>query len=386
MATAPRVALACALSLAIGAGAAHWGFGRGAPAAAAAAPAIVAHDANALELSAADIATVVERQWQAALPVSGGLVARQRATVSARVDAEVRTTPVAEGMAVRAGQTVLLLDDGDARARVAVQRAARREALARLALATRQHESSIRLLARQYIAQNAFDTTRSNVELAQAALSSVDAQLDIAQRALANVTVRAPYAGIISERLVQQGEKVALGTPLFTLVDLNHLVLEVAVPGADVGRIRRGQQVLFQVDGHQGRSFAGTVGRVNPEAEAGSRAMIVYIDVDNRDQALRAGMFAKGSIALEAAAPSLLVPTGALRKQGASSVVYRIEGTQVVAQVVAQVVETGAHNEQEGLTEIRSGLKAGERIIGIKLDGVKPGTRVKLPAEPQRGA
>lgn len=380
MATAPRVALACALSLAIGAGAAHWGFGRGTPAAAA--PVSVARDADALELSAADIATVLERQWQAALPVSGGLVARQRATVSARVDAEVRSTPVAEGMAVRAGQTVLLLDDGDARARVAVQRAARREALARLALAARQHESSIRLLARQYIAQNAFDTTASNVELAQAALSSVDAQLDIAQRALANVTVRAPYAGVISKRMVQQGEKVALGTPLFTLVDLDHLVLEVAVPGADIGRIRSGQKVIFQVDGHRDRSFSGKVGRVNPEAEAGSRAMIVYIDVDNRDQLLRAGMFAKGSIALEPASPSLLVPTSALRRQGAASVVYRIDGTQIVA----QVVEAGAHNEEEGLTEIRSGLQAGARIIGIKLDGVKPGTRVKLPAEPQRGA
>lgn len=379
----PRLALACALSLTIGALGAYWASARGTSADARyAAPAIVAPDANALELSAEDIATVLERPWQAALPVSGGLVARQRATVSARVDAEVRTTPVAEGMAVRAGQTVLLLDDGDARARVAVQRAARREALARLALATRQHESSIRLLARQYIAQNAFDTTRSNVELAQAALSSVDAQLDIAQRALANVTVRAPYAGIISKRMVQQGEKVALGTPLFTLVDLDHLVLEVAVPGADIGRIRRGQKVLFQVDGHQGRSFSGKVGRVNPEAEAGSRAMIVYIDVDNRDQLLRAGMFAKGSIALEPGAPSLLVPTSALRKQGGALLVYRIDGSQIVA----QVVKPGAQNDAEGLTEIDSGLEAGERIIAIKLDGVKPGTRIKLPAAPQRGA
>ncbi|MES2740693.1 MAG: efflux RND transporter periplasmic adaptor subunit [Pseudomonadota bacterium] len=380
MATAPRVALACALSLAIGAGAARWGFGPGVPAAAASAT--VAPDVDALELSAADIVAVLERQWQAALPVSGGLVARQRATVSARVDAEVRSTPVAEGMAVRAGQTVLLLDDDDASARVAVQRAARREALARLELATRQHESSIGLLARQYIAQNAFDTTRSNVELAQAALSSVDAQLDIARRALANVTVRAPYAGIISKRMVQQGEKVALGTPLFTLVDLDHLVLEVAVPGADIGRIRSGQKVLFQVDGYRERSFEGRVGRVNPEAEAGSRAMIVYVDVDNRDQVLRAGMFAKGSIALAPTAPSLLVPTSALRKQGAAWVVYRIEGTQIVA----QVVHAGAHHEEEGLTEIRAGLQAGARIIGIKLDGVKPGTRVKLPAEPPRGA
>ena len=379
----PRVALACALSLSIGALGAYWASARGTSADAQyPAPAIVAQDANALELSAEDIATVLERPWQAALPVSGGLVARQRATVSARVDAEVRTTPVAEGMAVRAGQTVLLLDDGDARARVAVQRAARREALARLALATRQHESSSRLLARQYIAQNAFDTTRSNVELAQAALSSVDAQLDIAQRALANVTVRAPYAGIISKQMVQQGEKVALGTPLFTLVDLDHLVLEVAVPGADIGRIRRGQKVLFQVDGHQGRSFSGKVGRVNPEAEAGSRAMIVYIDVDNRDQLLRAGMFAKGSIALEAGAPSLLVPTSALRKQGGALVVYRIDGSHIVA----QVVKPGAQNDAEGLTEIDSGLEAGARIIAIKLDGVKPGTRIKLPAAPQRGA
>ncbi|MBB3117573.1 efflux RND transporter periplasmic adaptor subunit [Pseudoduganella violacea] len=327
-----------------------------------------------LTLAAAEVATATLRPLPALLPISGSLVARQRATVRAKVNAEVRGSLLAEGVAVRAGQVLLQLDTADLRAQLAMQRALRQEAQARLALAQRQHASSTQLQAQQFISQHAYDTTHSNEELARAALGAADARLEIAQRALDDATVRAPYAGIVSKRFVQAGDKVAPDTPLFAIVDLEHLVLEAAVPASDIARVRAGQQVDFTVDGHAGRRFSGTVARVNPETEAGARAMLVYIEVHNRDRALSAGMFAQGSIALAPDTPSLLVPSAALRRQGNATVVYRIEQ----GRLLAQTVQTRLDGTSQGWTAITAGLAPGARIVGVRLDGLKTGRRVRL--------
>jgi membrane fusion protein (multidrug efflux system) len=94
-----------------------------------------------------------------------------------------------------------------------------------------------------------------------------------------------------------------------------------------------GQDVRFQVDGFQQRSFAGKVARINPTAEAGSRSMLVYISVDNADSALRGGMFAKGSITTEKSAHAAGAAGGAAQGKG-RDVVYKIEGGKVLAQPV----------------------------------------------------
>jgi len=124
------------------------------------------------------------------------------------------------------------------------------------------------------------------------------------------------------------------------------------------------------------------VARINPAAEAGSRAMLVYISVANDDGLLRAGMFAKGQITTEKSSARPIVPLAALRKDGARDVVYRVDG----GKVVAQPIELGMRNDDEGLAEVTGGLDAGAVLLAVPLDGVKPGTQVKLagtaPAKP----
>lgn len=337
------------------------------------------------ELAADDIATVEARELRVTLPVSGTLIPHSQATVRSKVAAEVRETLVREGMPVARGQAVMRLDTADLQARVATQQAALEEARARLQLATKNRASQRALLQQKFISQNAFDTADSNVELAQAAVKSAASQLDIVRRALEDAVVRAPIDGIISKRYVQPGEKVAPDMPLFAMVNLQQLVLEASVPASEIPRIKPGQGVAFAVDGFAGRSFEGKVARINPAAEAGSRAMTVYIEVANRDGALRGGMFAKGGITLEKTARMPVLPMTALRndKDGKDgSAVYKIDNNKVVVQPVT----LGLRNDDEGLVEIRSGLDAGSRVLVVKLDAVKPGSEVRLPAPAQAGA
>jgi membrane fusion protein (multidrug efflux system) len=333
-----------------------------------------AEQPTVFELARNDVVTVESRALALRLPLSGSLAPLSQATVKSKVSGVVLATTVREGMRVSAGQVIARLDDADARARVAQQAALLKEANARLALATKNEANSQALLKQNYISQNSFDTTRNSVELAQAASDAARAQLELARIALNDTTIRAPLSGVVSKRFVQAGEKLSPDSPVMAIVDLQHLTLDAQVPASDIPRVQVGQEVRFKVDGFDQRAFTGKVARINPAAEAGSRAMLVYISVDNRDQLLRAGMFAKGEITTEKSGTRPIVPLAALRKDGARDVVYRVDG----GKVVATPVQLGMRSEDEGLAEVRGGVEAGAVLLAVPLDGVKPGSEVKL--------
>jgi RND family efflux transporter MFP subunit len=327
------------------------------------------------ELSAHDVAVVEARPLALTLPLSGSLTPLAQATVRSKVSGVVRETTVQEGMRVRAGQPIARLIDAEARARVAQQQAALAEAGARLALAKKNQANSAALLKQNYIAQNAYDTSANAVDLAQSAVDAARAQLELARIALNDTVIRAPIDGVVSKRYAQAGEKLAPDSPVFTIVDLKQLTLDAQVPASDIPRVKVGQEVQFRVDGFGDRKFAGKVLRINPAAELGSRAMLVYIGVDNPDGSLRAGMFAKGVVTTEKSAAHPLLPLLGVRQEHGRDVVYRVDG----GKVAAQPVKLGLRNEDEGLVEALDGIAAGSTVLAVKLDSLKPGDKVKLP-------
>jgi len=327
------------------------------------------------ELSARDIAKVEARPLAVTLPLSGSLTPLAQATVRSKVSGVIQQTTVQEGMSVTAGQVLARLDDSEARARVAQQQAALADASARLAMAKKNQANSAALLKQNYIAQNAYDTSSNAVDLAQAAVDSARAQLELARIALNDTTIRAPLAGVVSKRHAQAGEKLSPDSPVFSIVDLKQLTLDAQVPASDIPRVKLGQEVQFKVDGFGARNFAGKVLRINPAAEAGSRAMLVYIGVDNPDGVLRAGMFAKGMVTTEKSAAHPLLPLLGVRQDGGRDVVYRVDS----GKVVVQPVKLGLKNEDDGLVEAVDGIAPGAVVLSVKLDGLKAGDKVKLP-------
>jgi membrane fusion protein (multidrug efflux system) len=372
-----KPAIAAAILALAGAGGyayTHAGSAKPAPAAAAADKKDTVH-----ELSARDIAVVEARPLAVTLPLSGSLTPLAQATVRSKVSGVIQQTTVQEGMSVAAGQVLARLDDSEARARVAQQQAAVADAAARLALAKKNQANSAALLKQNYIAQNAYDTSSNTVDLAQAGVDAARAQLELARIALNDTTIRAPLAGVVSKRHAQAGEKLSPDSPVFSIVDLKQLTLDAQVPASDIPRIKAGQEVQFKVDGFGARSFTGKVLRINPAAEAGSRAMMVYIGVDNPDGVLRAGMFAKGLVTTEKTAAHPLLPLLGLRQDHGRDVVYRVDG----GKLVAQPVKLGLRNEDDGLVEALEGMQPGAIVLSVKLDGLKPGDKVKLPEATQ---
>jgi membrane fusion protein (multidrug efflux system) len=326
------------------------------------------------ELGSADTAIVEARPLRITLPLSGSLTPLTQATVKAKIGAEVRETLVEEGVAVQAGQVLARLDSADWQARLNQAQGVLDEAKARLAMARRNAANNETLARQNFISRNSLETTQNSVDLAEASFKSAQSQVELARIALNDTVIRAPISGVVSKRHVRAGEKVSPDVPVYAIVDLRQLTLEAPVPASDIPRVKVGQEVAFQVDGFDKRTFKGRVARINPAAEAGSRALMVYIAVANPDSVLRGGMFAKGTIVTEQTAANPLVQLSALVK--GEPLVYRVDN----GKVVAQPVKLGMRNEDEGYVEVLSGLDQGANVIVAKLEGIKPGTKVKLAA------
>jgi RND family efflux transporter MFP subunit len=326
------------------------------------------------EFTASDMARLEARQIGKVIPVSGSMRPVLFATVKSKQAAEVATVLVKEGEQVHAGQVLLTLDTRDLKARVDSAQAALAEAKARLSLASKNQDTNAQLLAKNFISQNAVDTTQNAVDVAQANVNNSQAQLDIAKRALEDTQVHAPFAGIVAKRMINPGEKVSPDTPLMQVVDLAQMEIETQVPVSEIPLVKLGQEISFKVDGFEGRSFNGVVGRINPAAEPGTRSISVYVTLPNPDQALKGGMFANGKVVVAGTAPVNALPAMAVREEGGQTFVYTLKD----GQLDRKPVSLGRKNSDSDYVEIRDGLPPGTQVVAVKAEGLKQGAKASL--------
>ena len=336
-----------------------------------------------LEFTPADLAVVEVKSLTRSIAFSGSLAPVVQATVKSKVPGEVNRVMVREGETVAAGQPLAQIDTVDLKARVDAQVAALEEAKARLTIAEKNRANSQQLLGQKFISQNAYDTAHSTYEAGVASVNSQEAQLRIARKALEDAEVRAPFAGIVARRMAQPGEKVNVDSPLFSLVDLARMEIEAPAPASEVPAIRAGQPASFRVDGFGDRAFEGRVERINPVADANSRAITLYISVGNRDGLLKGGMFAKGQIVLDETKQSAVVPASAIREEAGQPYVFTLEN----GKIARRPVQVGFSEPQQGLVEVRSGLEQGLNVVSARVSGLKAGAPAVLKANnpaPQR--
>ena len=240
-----------------------------------------------LEFTSADIARVEVRELARWLPVSGTLQPVDQSTVKAKVSGEIREVRVREGEAVKSGQVLARLDTADLNAKLTDRIGALEASRAQLALAEKTRSQNHALLKQGFISQNAYDSAESNLSVTQGTLKSYEAQVQLARNALRDAVVTAPLSGTLAKRHVQPGEKVNFDSPLFTIVDLAQMELQAMVPANDIPEIKPGMAVELSIDGFGDRAFAGSVERINPMTEAGTRAIMVFVQIPNADAALR---------------------------------------------------------------------------------------------------
>jgi len=330
----------------------------------------------ALQFAPADLAYVEARPLSRWLPVSGTLQPVRQATVKAKVAGDVLEVAVREGEPVKAGQMLARIDTADAQARLADRIGALESARAQLALATKTRAMNVRLLNDKFISQNAFDSAESSFSVASGNVKSAEAQVQLARNALKDAVATAPLSGMVAKRHVQPGEKVAVESPLVTVVDLRDLEVQALVPAIDVPELRPGMPVSLTVDGFGERRFEGRIDRINPATEPGTRAILVYVGLPNNDAILRSGMFATGRIALAASDPAPTLPIAAVRTEAGQSYVWVIDK----GKLVKRVVTVGRRDETSGRVEIKTALAGTVPVLAARFDNLKDGAPALVKA------
>jgi len=333
-----------------------------------------------LELAAMDVAVVEPRVLTRLLPLSGSIAPFVQALVKSKVSGEVEQVTVREGQNVEAGQIIARIDARNLQAQYDRELAAVEKARADLELAQLNRDKNRTLLEQKFISRNTFEQTESAYAASLASYKLAQAQARVAQINLEDALVRAPFSGTIARRMVHPGENASTDSPIVSIVDLRQMVLEAALPAADIPSVRIGQKARFTVSGFGARQFEGEVQRINPVTTDGSRAIAVYIAVPNEDGALKGGMFAQGELVLDATQPVLAVAQRAVREEAGGKYVYILRD----GQIVRTSVTLGSSIDGASYVEVRGGLSAGDRVILVEIGDDKVGMRavVRDPTAP----
>jgi RND family efflux transporter MFP subunit len=335
---------------------------------------------SVVELAASDVTRAAVRQLTRGLPISGSIKAVNSAVVKARAAGELQDLTVREGDVVQAGQVLARVESTEYAARVQQAQEQADAARSQIDIALRQWDNNKALVEQGFISKTALDTSLNTLEAARATHKAALAAVDVARKSLQDTVMRAPIAGVVSQRLAQPGERVAVDARIVEIVDVSRLELEAALSPADSVAVRVGQDAVLQVEGMPGPVHARVV-RINPTAQAGSRTVLAYLSVANAE-GLRQGLFAQGTLKTGDAS-ALSVPLASVRTDKPEPYVQLVENERVVH----RRVELGARGEadQESMVAV-SGIAPGAAVLRGSVGPLREGTSVRFTQAPPAAA
>lgn len=299
---------------------------------------------------------------------------------SRQVDLSAQVSGIAEQVLVRAGESVVegqilvQIATADLALQLEAQQASLESTRVQLESARAALVRANMLSASGVASRTALDDAQSQVDVLSASLQSLDTQVRLAQFNLARATIRAPFAGVVSSRAVEEGQLVGAGARVISLVDLSTVTIEAVAPLIDTLDLAVGQTAILLPPGAEREELRATVERINPVAESGTRSIKFYLSLPNPDSVLRGGTFVTGTVELRVAEGALAVPRDAIRTgAGGPEVLLVRDGRTVTQPVVA-----GPAWSSGALVQITEGLAPGDQVVAMALRGLGDGQSVTI--------
>ena len=305
-------------------------------------------------------------------PVSGTVRAVNAVTLRSTMGAVVTRINALEGATVKAGQVLAQLDADDTRARLQQAQQQSNAAKAQVELAKRQRDNNRALVEKGFISSTALVSSDSNYATALANYEAALAAQQIAKRGLDDAALRAPFSGVVTQRHVKAGERVAVNAPVVDIVDVSQLEVEVLLPIAASSGLKIGQTATLNLES-QPQPITAKVARINPSIDAGSRSVRIYLNIPTGKA--RVGEFATGELTV-GTLEGTAVPLDSIRTDQPSPYVQVVRD-QTIAHTTVQILATGRAGETR--YAIVEPLPAGTTVLSPTAGLIANGTAVTLP-------
>ncbi|MGN6552980.1 MAG: efflux RND transporter periplasmic adaptor subunit [Verrucomicrobiota bacterium] len=312
------------------------------------------------------ISSAVSRQekWQETLDAIGSITAVQGVTVTPELAGSVSEIAFESGAIVKKGDLLVRLDTSSEEAQL-------RAIEAQANLARLNAERNRTLLADHTVSQAELDTSEATLKQAQA-------NADTIRAAIEKKTIRAPFAGKLGIRQVNLGEYVDTGKAIVSLQSLAPVYADFSLPQQELAQLKPGMPVLVTSDTYANQTFEGTLTAINPDLDPVTRSVRLQATLENTNQLLRPGMFARVQVLLPIQKDVIIIPATSVLSAPFGDSVYLIEpstnapGTNLV--VRQQFVRTG--QARGDFVAVESGLKPGVKIVSSGVFKLRNGMSV----------
>ncbi|OGC79835.1 MAG: hypothetical protein A2145_03560 [candidate division Zixibacteria bacterium RBG_16_40_9] len=324
-------------------------------------------------------------QAQALLTASGYVVAQRQAAVSSKATGRLEYIGVVEGDKVKTGEVIARLENADIAAELERAKADLSLARAESTEAALFFERQKKLYETALISKLEFEMAEGRYKKAVASVESHRAEVKAAEVAFENTLIRAPFDGTVLTKSAEVGEMVAPFAAatssrgaVVTIADMNSLEVEADVAEANIERVKPGQPCEITLDAYPDTRYPGKVSKIVPTADRTRATVLVKVAFSKRDQRVLPEMSAKISFLPETAklnsenqSTVVAVPNSAVTNRSGVKMVFLLDGNTVKSVPVTTGKVLG------DLTEIKEGVKPGDRVVLFPPGNLASGVKVK---------
>jgi len=308
-----------------------------------------------------EIAEVHHREISSYYVTTATLEPDKKVDILAKVADEVEEILVEEGDIVKKGQILCRLEDN-------VQRVALEESKINQAQKKSDFERIASMFKQSLISEKEYLDSKYQYELADNAFEAASLRYEFTR-------IRAPFDGVVTERLVDVGENLNIGARLFVIADTDPLRLTMYLPENEIKTIRRGQTVFIIPDANPDMRFKGEIIRLAPEVD--QRTGTIKVTAETRGGGIP-GSFVRVRVVTDTRPSTLAIPRRGVVADAGDRYVFIAEADTV------RKVEVSVGYEDEDYAEILTGLAAGDSVVVAGAGGVRSGTKIKVISRPEK--
>jgi membrane fusion protein, multidrug efflux system len=299
----------------------------------------------------------------------GSLKSRRGVTLRPEVSGRITQLNFKDGERVKKGQLLVQFDDQ-------LQAAQVKQSQAELSIAMANHKRNQELVAQNFISKRSVEESAANLEVALAKLS-------LSQATASRLKIVAPFDGTAGIRTVNVGDYLKDGGDIVNIEDITAVFVDFRLPERFQTKVKKGQKAQVDMDALPGRKFTAVIQAIDPMLDANGRSVGIRACIDNRQNQLRPGMFARVNTVFSEREKAIVIPEEAIVPQGSKQYVIKLldgadKGTDKETKIT-QRVEVKVGIRRPGKVEILEGLADGDEVISAGQQRVqKDGTAVKV--------